>query len=198
MALGPTDPQDQKKLVIGLVPILLLVGYWYFMYPSATEQIDTMEARLESLERNNNTARAIAAQGSVDDLEKRLALYRQHISQLERLIPNGDEVPELLEAIATSAQNTHVELALMRPDEDVASDFYRRVTYEMGVIGHYHDVADFLTQVGSLSRIVTPIDLILKPQSRDGDDARLEASFRIETYVLPQDSAGGGRPSGNA
>jgi type IV pilus assembly protein PilO len=86
--------------------------------------------------------------------------------------------------IATRAEATDVALALMRPEEDVASDFYRRVTYEMGVVGTYHDIGEFLSEVGSLPRIITPIDLTLRRRGEQGSE--LEAGFRIETYVLPQ------------
>lgn len=194
MALLPSNPDDQKKLLIGLVPLLLLFGYWYFLHGGRQEAILEAETRLENLERNNNTARVIASQGSVEDLEQRLALYQEHITRLEQLIPSGEEVPELLEAIASSAQNTDVELALMRPEEDAAGEYYRRVTYEMGVMGQYHDIARFLTQVGSLARIVTPIDLTLSRANQNETSAQLQAAFRIETYVLPQDTmaAGGG------
>ena len=184
MGLGPSDPQQQKKLMIGLVPILLLAGYYFFFHGDKALEIDALEARLETLEQNNNTARAIAQQGTGEDLARRLDLYQEHMERLEQLIPSGEEVPDLLNMIASRAEATDVQLALMRPEEDVASDFYRRVTYEMGVIGSYHDVGQFLSEVGSLPRIVTPIDLTLR--RREGPGNQLEAGFRIETYILPQ------------
>ena len=54
--------------------------------------------------------------------------------------------------------------------------------------GTYHQIADLLTNIGSLQRIVAPINVVLNPQS----DARipkrtkqqnLEARFEIQTYV---------------
>ena len=116
------------------------------------------------------------------------------MERLEQLIPSGEEVPDLLNMIASRAEATDVQLALMRPEEDVASDFYRRVTYEMGVIGNYHDVAQFLSEVGSLPRIVTPIDLTLRRRAESATE--LEAGFRIETYVLPQPGDSIGAPAG--
>ena len=189
MALLPSDPTQQKKLLIGLLPLLLLLGYWYFMHGAKAEEIAEMETRLEALELNNNTARTIANQGSTADLARRLDLYEEHMQRLEQLIPSGEEVPDLLNMIASRAEVSRVQLSLMRPEEDVASEFYRRVTYQMGVIGEYHRIGEFLSEVGSLPRIVTPTDLILR---RRGESRQLEASFRIETYILPQpgDSTG--------
>ncbi|HEX6589348.1 MAG TPA: type 4a pilus biogenesis protein PilO [Longimicrobiales bacterium] len=186
MGLLPSDEKQQKKLLIGLIPLLLLLAYWYVFHGDKAAEVEGMRTRLEELERNNTTARTIASQGSARDLARRLELYEEHMGRLEQLIPSGEEVPELLNMIATRAEGTGVQLALMRPEDDVASDFYRRVTYEMGVIGRYHDVARFLSEVGSLPRIVTPIDLSLARRNREGASSQLQASFRIETYVLPQ------------
>lgn len=196
MALLPSDPQQQKKLLIGIIPLLLLIGYWYFFHGAKAEEVTNMRTRLESLEQNNNTARAIANQGSTEDLARRLELYQEHMQRLEQLIPSGEEVPDLLNMIATRAEATRVQLALMRPEEDVASEFYRRVTYEMGVIGSYHHIGEFLSEVGSLPRIVTPIDLVLR--RRGDEDIQLEASFRIETYILPQPGDTTGRRASGA
>ena len=186
MALLPTDPKQQQKLLIGLIPLLLLFVYWYLFHGDKAAEVDAMRTRLETLEQNNNTARAIAEQGSSEDLARRLELYQEHMQRLEQLIPSGEEVPDLLNMIASRAEATDVQLALMRPEEDVASGFYRRVTYEMGVIGRYHEVAQFLSEVGSLPRIVTPIDLTLRRRGEASEGSELEAGFRIETYVLPQ------------
>lgn len=185
MGLLPSDPKQQQKLLIGLIPLLLLIGYWYFFHGKRADEVDAQRARLESLEQNNATARAIADQGSPADLERRLELYEEHMRRLEQLIPSGEEVPDLLNMIATRAEGTRVQLALMRPEEDVAGDYYRRVTYELGVIGNYHAIGEFLAEVGSLPRIVTPIDLRLR---RRNEGSELEAAFRIETYVLPKAS----------
>ena len=194
MGLGPSDPQQQRKLLIGIIPILLLGAYWYFFHGAKAEEVTNMRTRLETLEQNNNTARAIAQQGSGEDLARRLELYQEHMERLEQLIPSGEEVPDLLNMIASRAEATDVQLALMRPEEDAATEFYRRVTYEMGVIGTYHDVGQFLSEVGSLPRIVTPIDVTLR--RREETRNQLEASFRIETYVLPQPGDTLGAPAG--
>jgi Tfp pilus assembly protein PilO len=76
---------------------------------------------------------------------------------------------------------------LIQPTGAFAAEFYTRRTYELGVLGSYHQIADFLTRVGSLPRIVSPTDLHLtlrEAETRSGDP-QLEAKFSIETYVLP-------------
>ncbi|HEY8485502.1 MAG TPA: type 4a pilus biogenesis protein PilO [Longimicrobiales bacterium] len=216
MALLPSDPQTQKKLLLGVAPLVLALLYWQFYHGKLTAQVSELESRLEQLETKNRTARAQAAQGG-PELEQKLALYEEHMSRLEELVPSSDEVPELLHAMTLEARATNVELALMRPEGETpvgprpagpaapagrpgggagaaaaqspGAVYYTRQVYQVSVIGGYQSVGSFLAAVGSLPRIVTPIDLRLTPaRSREEDESgalKLEASFRIQTYVLP-------------
>jgi type IV pilus assembly protein PilO len=188
MGFLPSDPEKQKKLLIALVPILGLVGYWYFVHGKRAEEIQAMQTRMESLESANKVARTIAAQGG-PELEKRLALYEQHMVRLEELIPTREEVPELLHTLTLRARDAGVNLALMRPEAEEAQEFYSRQSYEMSVVGSYHAVGQFLSEIGSLPRIITPVDLRLVPSNLPGQTkpgtAAVEAAFRIQTYVIP-------------
>ena len=186
MALLPTDPQQQKKLLLGLLPMLMLFAYYQFMHGGRAERIVEMETHLESLETTNAAAKVIATQGG-PELQRRLAIYEEHMRRLEELIPNREEVAELLHSMGLRAQNSGVELTKMKPEADEPGSYYTRRTYEMGVSGTYHDVGMFLSEVGSLPRIVTPTELKLltsRTTTRDGTPL-IDAGFRIVTYVLP-------------
>jgi type IV pilus assembly protein PilO len=187
MALLPQDPAKQKQLLIGLLPLLLLLAFYYLLHLPRTEEIEQREARLEELETKNNVAAAIAQRGG-PELERRLAIYEQHIQRLEQLIPTAEEVPRLLNSVTSRAQAVGVELTAYRPAGDEAGEHYSRRVYEISVLGSYHDIGGFLAEIGSLERIITPTSVTLLPQpaeTRDGSQ-RLLASFRIETYVLPE------------
>jgi Tfp pilus assembly protein PilO len=187
MALLPTDPQQQKKLLIGLVPLLLLFVYYQFVHGGRIVQVTELETHLESLESANNAARVIAASGG-PELQRRLAIYEEHMHRLEELIPNREEVAELLHSMTLRAQGAGVDLTKMKPEADEAGPYYTKQTYEMGVTGAYHAVGAFLSEVGSLPRIITPTELRLSRDPQDTDrqgNPLVDAGFRIVTYVLP-------------
>lgn len=198
MGFLPQDPTKQKKLLAVMAPLLVVGGYWYFVHGNAVEENSTMAERLETMEAQNQSARRLASTGGAE-LERRLGIYEQYTGRLERLIPSRDEVPQLLSDISERAQQVGVDLALVRPETESRGPYYTRQTYEMGVTGRYHEVGLFLSEIGSLPRIITPIDLeVAVPRGGDADESdAVEASFRIETYVLPRpgevaDSTGGG------
>lgn len=186
MALLPSDPQVQKKLIIALAPFLLLLGYWYFYHSPQQDELGKLEGRFEALEAKNANARARAQQGG-RDLEKKLALYEEHIRHLEELVPRSEEVPELLYDLTLRARENGVELALLNPNHEETGAYYNLHTYSIAVYGAYHDIGRYLTAIGSLPRIVTPYNLKLQPRQQQGnsDKVLLQAEFQIKTYVLP-------------
>lgn len=200
MALIPTDPKRQKLLIVAVAITAALYAFWEFLHSPRKEEIAEMETRLEQLQDQNTRAQILATRGG-KQLQERLVLYERHIAQLERLIPAGEEVPDLLNDMALEARQSDVELALMRPEPAETGTFYTKQSYSMGVLGSYHDVAGFLTAVASLPRIVTPVDLEVvtaeEAQQRLAPEGTtlVVARFRIQTYVLPP-PGGPGAPGG--
>lgn len=183
-----SDPQTRQKLMLG---VLLVGGLGYLGYQHAyrprADAIAVMEERLEALEIRNQTARMLVENRGRDSIERQLRLYREQLARVENLIPSSEELPDLLDAISAEAQRTGVELTLIQPVGATQEQFYTRRTYDLAVIGSYHQIGEFLTRVGSLPRIVTPINLnvtVQQDETRDGEP-QLEAKFAIETYVLP-------------
>jgi len=196
MALLPKDPAQQKRLLIGLIPLVLAFAYYQFMHRERVVEIEALEVHLEQLERTNTTAKILAEQGG-PELERRLAMYEQHMMRLEELIPRREQVPELLADMTRRAQLSSVELTRMKPEGEEASPYYSRQSYELAVRGAYHNVGRFLSEVGSLPRIVTPTEfrlLVTGFEDKQGMPL-LDANFRIITYIVPDltvaaDSAG--------
>jgi type IV pilus assembly protein PilO len=190
MALGlPDDPAQQRRLLIGLIPIAVLFFYWYVMHQNRVTELETMQTHLETLEMRNSQARMRAPQSQ--QLEERLATFERHVERLEQLVPRNEEVSRLLNQISERADQIGVSVARFQPAGTNRGAHYTRRTFEMSVSGTYHEIARFLTAIGSLPRIITPIDLSVitlnqQQTGRRANDHVLEASFVIETYVLPE------------
>jgi type IV pilus assembly protein PilO len=183
----PKEPEQQKRLLIGLAPLLLLFGYYQFVHGKKVEDIELLQARHEQLESQNAAMRPQALTGGAE-LQQKLALFEQHMKRLEELIPQTEEVPQLLNSMSERAQDAQVDLSLMRPQAENPGPFYTEQSYEIAVIGGYHEIGRYLGMIASLSRIITPVEL--KLESRMGDTMRdgtprLLAGFRIKTYVIP-------------
>lgn len=186
----PMDPQVRNKIIMGVLFVAAL-GYltYTYVYEPRAEEIATMEERAERLETQNRTARMLIAGDGTDEVERRVGVYREQLRRVEGLIPSSEEVTNLLDAISAEARRSGVDLAGIHPMGATAERFYARQTYGMEVFGSYHDIGTFLGRIGSLPRIITPIDLNLtvRQEETPSGSPQLEASFSIETYVLPRE-----------
>jgi len=188
VALLPADPKQRKQALV-LMLLVVAAMWWagriYFIVPR-TEVIDGDRARLEALEQRNRRARIEANQK--DALEERMAVMERQLRVFEEFIPDSEEVPELLDAISHEAALVGVEMIRLRPQSAETGEYYTKQTWELAVIGEYHDIGRFLARVASLPRIIKPanIQISIAPQSRAtrNMEAPLEVSLVIETFVI--------------
>lgn len=190
--LIPDQPKQRNALFIGVVLLVLLYPFYSFWYSPQREQVTAMQGRLETLQDQNRRAQVLAARGG-GDLEERMALYERHVAKLEELIPQAEEVAGLVDDISQQARQSRVSLNRIIPEPSEEGAFYTKTAYSMVIIGEYHSVARFLTQIASLPRIVTPVEVDLVLLQNTGPfpeyESPVSASFRIETYVLPERNA---------
>ncbi len=176
-----------RPALLAAVLVTLAAALFYREHRSRDGEAQQLERRLEQLEAGNERARNLVPEGTTQ-LASRLRRYADDIARLEQLIPRNEEVPALLESLAAEARRSGLgDLAFMRPGEGEANPFYTKRSYEVSVVGGYHEVARFLTAVASLPRIVTPMELEMTsiPDPALEEAPAVRAHFRIETFVRP-------------
>ena len=189
---NPSDPKQRNLMLGGIAFLIAIVPFRMYMLSPRVLENTAVQEHVEFLEGQNRRASVQAARGG-GELEERNAIYERHVQKLEELIPAAEEVASLVNDISGAARAADVEPIRMVPEPAETGAFYSKTSYDMAVIGDYHNVARFLTNVGSLSRIVTPVEVDI--QVYDQADRYPEmvtpvvVTFRIETYVLPDQSA---------
>ena len=192
MALIPDDPKQQRAL--GVIALSLVVLYFAnsLWYSGEIEEVEAEEGRVENLLSQNRTAQALAISAG-RGLEERMALFERHVAELEQLIPSSEEVAMVMDQMDEVARDAGVTVTMTRPQAAVPGPFYAEQSYQIRVLGEYHDVGRFLAGVASLPRIITPSDLQLEPFNDPtgsmGFDSPVEVNFRIQTYLAPDRDA---------
>jgi type IV pilus assembly protein PilO len=194
MAIGDSlTRREQTFLSVAVLAVLLAAAYWYFLYSPKSEELTALEARLVRLETANQRARSDIAKGSVDKLRAEVAKDARTLEIMRTLVPTSNEVPALLEDISTAARRVGLDLATVEPLPVISGEDFDTYRYRLAVIGSYHSIGQFLSNVGSLRRIVAPVTLEMKPQSAGGrqqqrikdnpERPRLQMTFQVQTYV---------------
>ncbi len=166
------------------------------------ERVAAVRDTIGQLEAATDSAKRELARGTVEDLRKRLETYRGSLSLLRRLVPERNEVPNLLDDISSRGRIRGVTLSQVVPlpvePGPAPFDTYK---YNMSVIGRYDQIGQFLADVASLQRIIVPYDLTLDQANMtaakalgDTTGALLEAKFQVRTFVkstTPEGQASG-------
>jgi type IV pilus assembly protein PilO len=192
MAIGANMTQREQVLVgIGALAIVAAVAFWYFVYTPKNATLTALSAHTDSVEALNNQARNYLAHGTSQQLKVELAQYQHNLDLMRQLVPASNEVPALLEEISTAARRVGLDLATVEPAPVIPGEQFDTYRYKLGVMGGYHAISQFLTNVGSLDRIVAPVGLLLKVHANDSKsrtpqkqgESLLDATFQIQTYV---------------
>lgn len=189
MALLPQNQRDQIMMFVVIVAVAALGLYYQYVWSPKQQVLAALEERVDHLTQLNEKIEREVKRGNLAKLKAEGARYRRDLMVLRQLVPTKNEVPGLLEQVSTAARRVGLDLSDVQPEPVVSGTHFDVHRYRMGVNGDYHAIARFLTNVGSLTRIVAPINLQLTPTSKNlprvlpKEHRLLEARFQIQTYV---------------
>jgi type IV pilus assembly protein PilO len=166
------------------------------------ERVVAMRDTIAQLQASTDSAKRELARGTVEDLRQRLETYRGSLALLRRLVPERNEVPNLLDDISSRGRIRGVTLSQVVPQPVEAGPVpFNTYKYNMSVIGRYDQIGQFLADVASLQRIIVPYDLMLDQANMtaakalgDTSGSLLEAKFQVRTFVkssTPEGQASG-------
>ena len=155
------------------------------------DSIVARQKTIDSLTALTDSAKKLLASGSVEDLRRRLDGYRTSLELMRRLVPDRNEVANLMDEISTRAKIRGVQVAQFQPlPVEPGPAPFETYKYQYSVIGRYDQLGGFLSDVASLQRIIVPVDLTLGTADLarakalgDSSGALLEARFQIRTFV---------------
>jgi type IV pilus assembly protein PilO len=192
MAIGANmTKREQSLAAIGVAAVLLLGAYWYFLYKPKAAELAVTQAHVDSLDKKNQEARADIAQGSLQKLRAQSTEYEQSLRVMRQLVPRSNEVPALLEDISTAARRVGLDLATVEPMPVLPGEQFDTYRYKLAVTGGYHPVGQFLSNVGSLNRIIAPVTMAIKlhplaattkARLKKGESL-IDTEFQVQTYV---------------
>jgi type IV pilus assembly protein PilO len=189
MALLPTKQRDQILLVVIMLSVGAIGGFFMYLYEDRAQEISTLDTHVAALDSLNERVRQDVRRGTVEKVKKDAARFEKDLDVLAQLVPSTNEVPTLLDQVSTAARRAGLELQDVAPAGPQPGEDFDTYKYKLGVVGGYHAIAQFLTNIATLDRIVAPMNLSLMVTPQKGEkraragESLLDAKFDIQTYV---------------
>jgi len=114
--------------------------------------------------------------------------YRAQLSQIEqsfgtmlRQLPGKTEIPSLIVDISQTGLAAGLQEKLFQPQPERRKDFYAEKPIKIRLSGGYHEIANFVSGIAALPRIVTLHDINITPEEKGSFD-KLSLEVTAQTY----------------
>lgn len=177
-------------MVLVTILAFALVGlFWYFVYDPKSGELDKLALHVDSLDDMNQKAKAEMAKGTVEQIREQAKASRENLDLMRTLVPAANEVYSLIDQVSSAARRAKLDVGALEPEPPIDGELFDTFRYRMKICGSYNDIAQMLTNIGSLNRIVTAINLQLTlpqgcPAATQPGKQVLSSSFEIQTYVV--------------
>ena len=179
-----TWPAAPRYLLLLSLSLMVLAGLWFVWLSGVEEELQLERTRETQLRQDFRNKLAKAA--SLELLKKQREQVINNVKQLEKQLPSKAEMDALLSDINQAGLGRSLQFELFRPGQVVVKDYYAELPIALRVIGRYHDIGAFTSDIAHLSRIVTLNTQLTIVPGRD-DILSMDATARTYRYLDAQE-----------
>ena len=154
-------------VVAVIVPMYFLSAAYPFTYASRTETIAELDTHHQKLARDLERARLLVR--NLERVEQEYAILNDQWKVAQALLPEENEMPDLLRKVTAAGQQSGIEFELFRPQTPVNKGFYSDNPVAVRVAGGYHQTGVFLSRLANLNRIVNVSGVNIEGIDKQGD-----------------------------
>jgi type IV pilus assembly protein PilO len=167
-------------VILGLV--VLFLAYFLLIKDNITQfgVLQTQEITLKSdFEVKQHEAM------SLSEYRSQLEIMNDRLSTMIKQLPAKNEMPGLLEEISKTGVLSGLRFELFAPQPEVSHDFYYELPIKISVAGTYNQLAEFISKVAQMSRIVTLHDFSITSEAatKEGQKDKETATSKNELIM---------------
>jgi len=192
------DPKVQK-IMLGVMSMVILSYVYFgtnflpFNYPVRKAKIQALEKEHAKLSAELEKARRMV--GNLARLEAEYERLHEQWLSAQELLPEEEEMSDLLRQVTTAGNKAGVSFALFEPQSPQPREFYTEHPIKVQIRGGFHHVGIFLSRLANMDRIVNSSNIELseprdnKRKKKDSKRAianisTVEANFTLSAYTL--------------
>jgi len=188
--LNPRDigswPVLPKLGVLLLLIVVVLAAGYFLDWSGQWDELTAARGKEDSLRVAFLDKKRQAI--NLEAYRKQLADIEQSFGAMLKQLPNRSEMEALLSDINQAGLGRGLQFELFKPaSAENMSDFYAELPIQIKVLGNYHDIGAFASDVSQLSRIVTLNNVGLSAD-KDGT-LMMDATARTFRYLDEEEVA---------
>jgi type IV pilus assembly protein PilO len=176
----------RSLLLLGVVLVLVLAG-WFAYWSGLLDTWNQGKATEEQLKGEYRTKVAEAV--NLPELRKQKVQVEQYVGVLEKQLPSRAEMDALLRDINNSGVGRGAQLMLFKPGDVQVKQHYVELPIQVKVVGNYHDLASFSSDLANLPRIVTLNNIAIMRQPKNGNVLEMDAIAKTFRYLDAEEAA---------
>jgi len=172
-----------RAAVIGIVFIAVVgAGVWFTIVQDKHPQLVRAEQEEATLKVTFENKQRKAA--NYDAYKAQLAQIEQSFGTMLRQLPGETEIPSLIVDISQTGLAAGLQEKLFQPQPEIPRDFYAEKPIKIRLSGGYHEIANFVSGIAALPRIVTLHDINITPEDQDTyDNLSMEVTAKTYRYL---------------
>ncbi len=155
------------------------LGIYWFIIEDAAPQLKRAQNDEQTLRVTFENKQRKAA--NYDAYKAQLSQIEQSFGTMLRQLPGETEIPSLIVDISQTGLAAGLQEKLFQPQSEIPKDFYAEKPIRIRLSGGYHEIANFVSGVAALPRIVTLHNINITPEESGTYDL-LSLDVTAQTY----------------
>lgn len=171
---------------IGLLVITVALAWWLVW----NDQVDTLEAsQVQEVQLRQSWATKKRLALNKEEYKRQLGEADRQFGALLKQLPNKAEMDSLLSDINQAGLGRGLQFELFKPGAEAIKDFYAEMPIAVRIVGSYHALGQFASDVAGMPRIVTLTNLDLASKDDESGVLILQASAITYRYLDDEEQA---------
>ena len=172
-----------RAAVIAIVFVAVLgLGIYWTIIEDKAPVLKRAQAEEQTLRVSFENKQRKAA--NYDAYKAQLTQMEQSFGTMLRQLPGKTEIPSLIVDISQTGLAAGLQEKLFQPLGEVPKDFYAEKPITISLSGGYHEIANFVSGIAALPRIVTLHNINITPDDPENyDSLTLQVTAKTYRYI---------------
>jgi len=168
-----------KFIIFIAVSVVLIILYIFLIHSKSSKEINRLQITYSTVSDSLSKARQIA--NRLPETQREYNFLKKQWVVAQGMLPAKTETEELLSIVSKSATENNIKILSFKPGKLSAKQNFQEYPLSIKVLGKYHNIGHFFSDIGNLKRIIRIGDI--KMVAKKDESGGIETEFTASSYV---------------